>query len=92
MGSERAAFVWQTLAPRLLHPVKLTIIESMLWFDHPLSPSKLAGILEDPEEHPLGTLSYHMRSLMDAGVLEQFEQRAVRGSMETFYFFPAAPR
>jgi hypothetical protein len=86
---ERAAQVWEALAPRLVYPVKLTIIESLLWFDEPLSASKLARTLDDSKQHSVSTLAYHMRQMVDAGVLKPVGRCTVKGTTEIFYDFAA---
>jgi hypothetical protein len=82
-GNLDAHFNWDTLVPYLIHPVKVAIIEAMEWVDVPLSPRELDRIFD--EEFGVSTVSYHMRTLADAGVVKKVRQRPVRGALQTFY-------
>lgn len=81
-------FDWAALVPHFVHPVKVTIIEAMLWIGQPLSASELAKVFFG--EYDLSLISYHVVKLAQAGVLEQVRERQVRGALQRFYFFPRA--
>lgn len=83
-GSEASPFDWEALVPRIVHPIKVAVIEALLWVDQPLSSSDLAKLF-DREDMPLSNISYHVRALAKMGVLKKVRERRVRGSIETFY-------
>jgi hypothetical protein len=79
-------FDWTSLLP-LVHPLKVAIVEALLYLGQPLSAtdiSKSFGTARDG----LSYVSYHVTSLAKAGVLTKVSDRQVRGARETFYFFP----
>ena len=84
-GGER--FIWELLTPRLLHPVKLAVVEALLWVREPMSAVGLAAMFEDSGYYA-GLLSYHLREMADVGVITQAERRSVRGVYELFFYFP----
>jgi DNA-binding transcriptional ArsR family regulator len=81
------SFNWETLVPRLVHPVKVEIIEAMAWIGLPLSATDLDRILRG--EIGVSLLSYHLRKLTEVGALERVRRDQVRGAMQTFYALPA---
>jgi len=83
MTSHNGHFNWGTLVPYLIHPVKVAIIEAMEWVDVPLSPRELDRLFD--EQFGVSLISYHMRTLMDVGVVEKVRQQPVRGAVQTFY-------
>lgn len=85
-GGERQ-FDWLLLVPRIIHPLKVAIIEALLWVDQPLSASDLAKVFD--REFSLGLVSYHLKELEKVEVAEVVRHRHVRGAKEKFYFFPA---
>jgi len=76
-------FSWDTLVPHVVHPVKVAIIEALRWIEVPLSPKELDRIFN--EDYGVSLVSYHMRTLMDVGVVERVRQEAVRGATQSFY-------
>jgi hypothetical protein len=86
-------FNWDSLVPHLVHPVKVAIIEAMEWVEVPLSPRQLDQIFD--EQFGVSLVSYHMRTLVDVGVVEKVGERPVRGAVQTFYILsakaPASP-
>jgi len=76
-------FSWDSLVPHLIHPVKVAIIEALQWIEVPLSPKELDLIFE--KEFGVSLVSYHMRTLMDVGVVERVRQEPVRGAVQSFY-------
>ena len=79
-------FHWDALVPHVIHPVKVTIVEAMLWIERPLSSTDLVKLVDDDEVY-LSHVAYHVRKLADAGAIAPVWKRQVRGSIETFYFF-----
>lgn len=82
-----AARVWGVFVPRLLHPVKLAVVEALLWVREPMSATGLAAMLEEPA-YSGGVISYHLRVMAEAGVVVRTGHRAVRGAEELFFYFP----
>jgi DNA-binding transcriptional ArsR family regulator len=68
------------LLTALRHPLRRQILQSMQ-DGQPISPRELATNLEQP----LSNVSYHVRVLVDCGVLELVRTKQVRGSMKHFY-------
>lgn len=84
-GDAARTFDWARLVPRIVHPLKVVIVEALLCIDQPLSAAQLSRILD--EEFHLSQISHHVRSLAELGALEKVGERPVRGAMESFYFF-----
>jgi DNA-binding transcriptional ArsR family regulator len=82
------SFEWALLVPRLVHPLKVAIIEALEWTELPLSAKDVDRVLD--EEYGLSLVSYHMRKLAEVGAIERVEQRAVRGALQSFYALAAA--
>jgi len=80
-------FDWEGLVPLVVHPMKVTIIEAILWIDQPLSASDLTKVIADPKTG-ISHISYHLNRLGRVGALKVVRRRQVRGSLEKFYFFP----
>ena len=86
-AGDESSFDWGALVPHVVHPAKVAIVETLSWFEEPLSPSQLERIF-------IGTgwevqlLSYHAKALLRWGALEIVEERQVRGAIEKVYFFP----
>lgn len=81
------AFGWDALVPRIVHPLKVAIIEALWWIGRPMSASDLTKVIDD-EEIGLSHVSYHMVTLAKAGAIKVVRRRRIRGSTEKFYFFP----
>lgn len=76
-------FEWDALVPPLVHPMKVEIIEAMLWVNRPLS-AVLLHRLFDKRTH-LGLVAYHLRTIVEMGFAEKVGERPARGALETFY-------
>lgn len=76
-------FEWDMLVPRLVHPLKVAIIEAMSWIDEPLSPRDLDLVFDD--EFGVSLVAYHVGTLADYGVVEKVGSELVRGVVKTFY-------
>jgi DNA-binding transcriptional ArsR family regulator len=63
----------------LKHPLRREILKTMATGE--TSPRDLAKTLD----RPLSNVSYHVRVLVDCGVVELVRTRQVRGSMQHFY-------
>ncbi|HEX5983464.1 MAG TPA: hypothetical protein VFY69_04580 [Solirubrobacterales bacterium] len=79
------AFRWDSLIPLFVHPLKVAIIEALIWVDQPLSPTELLAILGKKKKHDLGVVAYHVNTLAKKGVIEVTHERQVRGARETYY-------
>jgi DNA-binding transcriptional ArsR family regulator len=80
---------WPALVPRLVHPTKVAILEAMLWIGRPLSATELKEIACG--DTALESFSYHLKRLVEVGVLEVVGKLKARKSRsanrETFFFF-----
>lgn len=75
---------WSALAAVFVHPLKRQIIETMSRLDRPMSPSDL--VRELAGNPPVSTISYHVKSLANSGVLEALEKEPGRhGKTRTPY-------
>jgi DNA-binding transcriptional ArsR family regulator len=63
----------------LKHPLRRKILKAM--GDEESSPRDLADTLDQP----LSNVSYHVRVLINCGVLKLVRTKQVRGSMQHFY-------
>jgi len=81
---------WGAVAACLLHPIRLQIVEAMLWIDRPLSPVELTGIFSETDA--MSSVSYHVSCLSRSRVLKVVRRRQVRGSTQTFYRLDPKPR
>lgn len=85
-AGDELRFQWDALVPHFVHPIKVAIIEAMLWIDRPLSASELARVFLG--ESDLSLVSYHLNKLAGTGVIVQVGERQVRGALQRFYYFP----
>lgn len=81
------SFEWDALVPRVVHPLKVAIVEALLWIGEPLSAKELDRVFD--EEWGLSLVAYHLRKLAALGVVEPVRRQAVRGALQTFYALPA---
>jgi hypothetical protein len=86
-GSEALPFDWEALVPLVVPPLRVAIIEALLWIGEPLSATDLKKIFSK-NDWSLSIIAYHVRKLAEVGVLTKARERQVRGSVEKFYFFP----
>lgn len=87
---DEPSFGWDALVSHIVHPLKVAIVEALLWLDQPLSASDLTKVIDD-EKFGISHVSYHVTKLAKAGALRKVRQRQVRGAIEKFYFFPTRP-
>lgn len=80
---------WAALVARSVHPTRLWIIEAMLHVEQPLSATGLEGIF-DSEKLGISSISYHLKILIELGIIEEVRERKVRGATERFYAFADA--
>lgn len=74
---------WEACLRQFVHPLKVSIVEALLWVELPLAPKFIDEMTDD--ECDIHLASYHMRTLAEAGILEEDHQRHVRGALQTFY-------
>jgi DNA-binding transcriptional ArsR family regulator len=67
-----------TLRP---HPARDQIVDAMRSYGQPISPTRLAEVTGNT----LGSVAYHVRTLLGAGVVTLAEEGRVRGAVEHFY-------
>jgi hypothetical protein len=80
--------IWQELLLQAVHPVKIAILEAVIWTGKPLSKNELTLLFDDKGQYYLSLVSYHVDTLVRFGVLKQVGRRTVGGATETYYFFP----
>ncbi|HMJ36263.1 MAG TPA: helix-turn-helix domain-containing protein [Baekduia sp.] len=68
----------KTLRP---HPARDQIVDAMRSYGRPISPTRLAEVTGGS----IGSVAYHVRTLLKAGVVELAEEGRVRGAIEHFY-------
>jgi DNA-binding transcriptional ArsR family regulator len=83
MPGGQCSFNWDSLIQLTVHPMKVAIIEAMVWIELPLSPKELDRMFD--EQFGVSLVSYHMRTLAGAGVVEKVRQQSVRGALQSFY-------
>lgn len=67
------------------HPVRDLVVDAMRSYGRPVSPTRLAAILD----RSVGSVAYHVRLLEEAGVIELSEVGRARGAVEHFYVLAA---
>ena len=78
-------FDWSGLVPKVVHPMKVEIVEALAWIGRPLSARDLCDVFDG--EYGLSLIAYHVNTLTAVGVLEPVRHRPVRGARETFHYF-----
>jgi DNA-binding transcriptional ArsR family regulator len=68
----------ETLRP---HPMRDQIVDVMRSYGRPISPMRLSRIIDAT----LGSVAYHVRTLVSAGVIELADEGRVRGAVEHYY-------
>lgn len=71
---------WQHVAERQIHPLRLACLRHIAE-NGKSSPSNIHQDIGDK----LGNVSYHVRALVDAGLIELVETKPRRGAVEHFY-------
>lgn len=67
------------------HPARDQIVDVMRSYGKPLSPTQLSRITGGS----IGATAYHVRTLVDAGIVELIDEARVRGAVEHFYTLTA---
>jgi DNA-binding transcriptional ArsR family regulator len=84
---EQETYLWLSLVPRLIHPVKLVILETLLYMEQELSATQIAALL-GPGDYSVGVISYHLKVLAKTGVIELVESKKIRGSEMHLFNLP----
>lgn len=74
---------WSTLVAKSVHPTRVAIIEALIRLHRPLSASQIVKMFQ--REPDLPNFSYHLRALVNLGIVRKAGSRQVRGAVETFY-------
>jgi DNA-binding transcriptional ArsR family regulator len=69
----------ETLVRVVAHPLRVQALSILT--ERPASPKELAAALGSP----VGNVSYHVRELEEAGMIELVEEKKRRGAIEHFY-------
>lgn len=72
---------WERLARLKFHPTRVRLIEIFALAEEPRSPVSLAQEMDER----LGNVSYHVRALVDEGLIELDRTVPRRGAVEHFY-------
>lgn len=72
---------WERLARAETHPLRIKLLQAIDKASKPCSPVKLSKAFDAP----LGTVSYHVKELAKAGLIEVVEEVPRRGAMEHLY-------
>lgn len=87
-NSAAHSFDWAEFT-RLVHPMQVAIVEALLWIGQPLSAKDFSLLFEgEIQQAAVKTsfMSYHVRALARAGLLELLGTESVRGAVRKFYF------
>jgi len=87
--SGSGGFDWVSLIAKLLHPVQVAIIEAFNELLVPLSATDIQRIVSGAIEVKLA--AYHLKRLVDLGVLVGAWSEPGKGGTLTFYFFADRP-
>jgi DNA-binding transcriptional ArsR family regulator len=73
------ALNWERLARSAMHPLKVAVLEALE--NGEASPRNLA----DDLGQPIASVSFHVRQLRNAGLIELTRTQPRRGALEHFY-------
>lgn len=87
------SFDWGAVAPRIVNPTKVEIIELLRIERRPLSATRMEKLIGDPEL-TVGQLHYHCDTLLKAGVLKRADAvaRGVGRGAANERFYCLAPQ
>lgn len=78
---------WFRLISKVVHPVKIAVMEAYFWIGEPLSKAELTRLFGNGKHFYLSLVSNHVDGLDSWGILEEITTREIRGATETYYFF-----
>lgn len=82
-GAGDEQFPWDALVSRALHPIRVGTIEAFISIGLPLSPSDICLMFTD--KFTASHVAYHVRVLVDHGILELVDTEPVRGGTRHLY-------
>lgn len=86
---------WEVFILQFVHPVKVAVVEALLWFGEPLSASQLAlCFISEGEGFRESNVRYHVSHLVTVGVLEFVPPASLSegsGKRKFVYFAGCAP-
>lgn len=87
MAGDEFQFDWAGLVPCFVHPLKVAIVEAMVWVGMPLSASELTRLFLG--EYHLTLVSYHVKGLAKVGAIEEANGSHVRSESRQSYRLPS---
>jgi len=82
---------WEPFLPHLVHPLKVAIVETLLWIGEPLSAVQFGKVFRGVGDgFRESNVRYHLRHLAEVGVLEAtpvVTSNGGKGSREKFFYF-----
>jgi hypothetical protein len=79
---------WEPFLPHLVHPLKVAIVEALLYIGEPLSAVQFGKVLRGASEgFPESNVRYHLNHLAELGVLALTSASPEGGSREKFFYF-----
>lgn len=85
---EGEQFDWNALVPYVIHPLKVAIVEALVWIEQPLSAPDFRKLFN--ERFSTGVISYHLVELAKTGTLEMTKKQRGVGAPGKFYFLRPA--
>jgi DNA-binding transcriptional ArsR family regulator len=90
-GDAKATFPgWEPFLPQLVHPIKVALVEALIYIGEPLSTVQLARMLGSIDEgFRESNVRYHLNHLAEVGVLEDDPNRdgQVGDARQKFFYF-----
>jgi len=82
---------WEPFLPHLVHPLKVAIVEALLWIGEPLSAVQFGKVFRGAGEgFRESNVRYHLSHLAEIGILERVPADScpqARSSRERFFYF-----
>jgi len=83
---------WEPFLPHLVHPIKVAIVEALLWIGQPLSAVQFGRVLRGVDDGFCeSNVRYHVRHLVELGVLEVTSDYGGAPREKFFYFATGRP-
>jgi hypothetical protein len=81
-------YIWTSLVPRLVHPTKLAIVETLVEAGEPLTVEGLISCLPAAYRNP-ETVKQHAMGMVEVGALEVTSGRRKEADANPLFYFPA---